>query len=69
MYENFKKRIRALLNKNRDKKNKYEDVLKELNKKIKVLKEKGDHKSKEEIRSLEKLIKKTKLMIDSLHEK
>lgn len=68
MYQEFKENIKALLNKDRTKKSKYEDVVKELEKRIKKLKEKDDKESKKELKSLVKLSKKTKLLIESLHE-
>lgn len=68
MYKEFRENIKALLKKDRTKKDKYQEVLKELDKKIKKLKDKDDKDSKNEIKSLEKLAKKTKLLIDSLHE-
>ncbi len=65
MYEKLKAKIDSLLNRKFNKKKKYEDILKDLHRRKKELK-KDDHK---EHKSLDKLIKKTELLLETLHEK
>ncbi len=66
MYKKFKEKIETFLSKDINKKSKYEAILKDLESRIKKLKGKDDKESLQEIKSLEKLKKKTKLMIESL---
>lgn len=68
MYNKFKEKVEAFLSKDIDKKSKYETILKDLEKRIDKLKDKKeqDKGTLQELKSLEKLKKKTKLMIESL---
>ena len=66
MYKEFKDKIDSFLSKGIDKKEKYQDILKDIESKISKLENKSDKESLAELKSLKKLKDKTVLMIDSL---
>lgn len=66
MYRKFIKQVELFVSRDIRKKSKYEEVLCKLMKKITYIENCGDENLKKELKSLNKLAKQTKLMIDSL---